>query len=156
LGKYHFDGHRACGVFLSPAESARLSGICPACGGRLTAGVQARVEEMADRDAGHPRPTGQAHYKAVPLMDLLAASMGHSSAGKREAETYRRMVAGLGPELRILLESPIEEIMLHAGKCVADAVEAMREGTLPVSPGGDGAYGKARPPGAPAGPARKR
>ena len=31
-GKYHFDGHRKCGVSLSPVEAERLGGICPVCG----------------------------------------------------------------------------------------------------------------------------
>lgn len=32
-GKYHLDGHRACGVCLTPAETARLDGAAP-CAGR--------------------------------------------------------------------------------------------------------------------------
>ncbi|MBI2137906.1 DNA helicase UvrD, partial [Candidatus Woesearchaeota archaeon] len=30
-GKYHFDGHRNCGVVMSPAESAKVKRICPVC-----------------------------------------------------------------------------------------------------------------------------
>jgi len=31
-GKYHYDGHRACGVSLSPPESEKLHNLCPVCG----------------------------------------------------------------------------------------------------------------------------
>ena len=31
-GKYHLDGHRACGVVLEPAECMKLGNICPVCG----------------------------------------------------------------------------------------------------------------------------
>ena len=48
-GKYHLDGHRACGVRLEPPETRRLEGRCPACGKPLTVGVMHRVEELADR-----------------------------------------------------------------------------------------------------------
>ena len=54
-GKYHLDGHRNCGVCLTPAETAELDGICPVCGRKLTVGVEHRVEELADRPEGfHP------------------------------------------------------------------------------------------------------
>ena len=51
-GKYHVDGHRNCGVSMSPAESAKLKKICPKCRRPLTIGVLNRVEELADREEG--------------------------------------------------------------------------------------------------------
>lgn len=30
-GKYHYDGHRLCGISLSPAESKKYNNICPNC-----------------------------------------------------------------------------------------------------------------------------
>ena len=51
-GKYHLDGHRNCGVCLTPAETAEQGGLCPVCGKKLTIGVEHRVEELADRPAG--------------------------------------------------------------------------------------------------------
>ena len=38
-GKYHFDGHRNCGIELKPEESKKLNGICPKCKRELTLGV---------------------------------------------------------------------------------------------------------------------
>ena len=43
-GKYHLDGHRNCGVCLTPAETAARGGVCPVCGKKLTIGVEHRVE----------------------------------------------------------------------------------------------------------------
>jgi len=48
-GKYHYDGHRNCGVLFSPKESLRHRNICPVCGRGLTVGVMHRVETLADR-----------------------------------------------------------------------------------------------------------
>ncbi|TSC53856.1 MAG: UvrD/REP helicase, partial [Microgenomates group bacterium LiPW_16] len=38
-GKYHYTGHRDCGVRQSPEETKRLGEICPVCGKHLTIGV---------------------------------------------------------------------------------------------------------------------
>ena len=48
-GKYHYDGHRKCGVVFAPGESLAHNDLCPKCGKKLTIGVMHRVEELADR-----------------------------------------------------------------------------------------------------------
>ncbi len=55
-GKYHLDGHRNCGLCLSPEETIALGGVCPVCGKKITIGVEHRVEELADRPRGAARP----------------------------------------------------------------------------------------------------
>src|SRR5262245_50892659 len=52
-GKYHADGHRACGVNWEPARTKEAAGVCPECGKPLTVGVLHRVEELADRPADY-------------------------------------------------------------------------------------------------------
>ena len=42
-GKYHYDGHRVCGVVLSPREAIANRNLCPVCGKPLTIGVMHRV-----------------------------------------------------------------------------------------------------------------
>ena len=51
-GKYHYDGHRACGVRLTPAETKQHGGLCPHCGRKVTLGVCHRVDDLADREEG--------------------------------------------------------------------------------------------------------
>ena len=55
-GKYHLDGHRACGLRLSPEEAQRLSGLCPRCGKPLTLGVMHRVRTWPIAGTGPARP----------------------------------------------------------------------------------------------------
>ena len=55
-GKYHYDGHRKCGVVFAPGESLAHNDICPKCGKKLTIGVMHRVEELADRALGGRGP----------------------------------------------------------------------------------------------------
>src|SRR5690348_6186676 len=59
-GKYHLDGHRKCGVKLSPRETLAQGGRCPACGGTMTVGVLSRVEALADRSEAEAAPPATA------------------------------------------------------------------------------------------------
>lgn len=56
-GKYFMDGHRKCGVCLTPEEAVKLNGICPVCGKKLTTGVLHRIQELASpfRACKNPR-----------------------------------------------------------------------------------------------------
>ena len=73
-GKYHFDGHRNCGVCLSPVEAEAAGGVCPVCGKRLTTGVLHRVEQLADRPEGYVRPDARPFESLAPMPEVIAAS----------------------------------------------------------------------------------
>ena len=140
-GKYHFDGHRNCGVCLSPVEAEAAGGVCPVCGKRLTTGVLHRVEQLADRPEGYVRPDARPFESLVPLPEVIAASEGGSAAGKKVGAKYEAMLAALGPEFSILREVPLEDIRAAAGPCVAEGIRRLRAGQVVRKPGYDGAYG---------------
>ena len=75
-GKYHLDGHRACGVVLEPREALALDNICPVCGKPLTIGVLHRVCELADRET----PASLLHEPEarplIPLPELVGEILG--------------------------------------------------------------------------------
>ncbi|SFP79880.1 TIGR00375 family protein [Oscillibacter sp. PC13] len=140
-GKYHLDGHRNCGVCLTPAETEARNGLCPVCGKKLTIGVEHRVEALADRPEGF-RPEGAKHFECLaPLPEVIAAAAGCSAASKRTLALYERMLQALGPELPILRETPIEDIRHVAGACVAEGIRRLRAGLVERRPGFDGEYG---------------
>ena len=140
-GKYHFDGHRNCGVCLSPVEAEAAGGVCPVCGKRLTTGVLHRVEQLADRPEGYVRPDARPFESLVPLPEVIAASEGGSATGKKVGAKYEAMLAALGPEFSILREVPLEDIRAAAGPCVAEGIRRLRAGQVVRKPGYDGAYG---------------
>lgn len=140
-GKYHLDGHRNCGVCLTPAETAELSGLCPICGKKLTIGVEHRVEELANRPAGFRPERAKPFESLAPLPEVIAASAGGSAAGKRTAELYEHMLRSLGTEFSILRETPVEEIERTAGPCVAEGIRRLRRGQVERRAGFDGEYG---------------
>src|SRR3989338_6414353 len=46
-GKYHYDGHKDCGVCLRPEQSKKEKLICPQCKKPMTIGVLHRVDDLA-------------------------------------------------------------------------------------------------------------
>lgn len=140
-GKYHLDGHRNCGVCLTPQETAGQNGICPVCGRKLTIGVEHRVEELADRPAGFCPENAKPFESLAPLPEVIAASTGGPSSGKRMDAQYERLLHELGSEFYILRQAPIEEIAHAAGPCVAEGIRRLRTGQVERRPGFDGEYG---------------
>ena len=143
-GKYHYDGHRHCKLCLSPAETIRANGVCPVCGGRLTVGVQHRVEALADRTEGEGPASPRLFERLVPLPEVIASSTGRTAGGKKVLLQYDELLRELGPELHILRETPLADIETAAGPCVAEGIRRLRAGEVELSPGYDGEYGTVR------------
>jgi uncharacterized protein (TIGR00375 family) len=141
-GKYHYDGHRKCGVVLSPRESIQQRDICPRCGKKLTIGVAHRVEELADREQG-VRPPGRIPYKnLVPLNEIIAEAQGKSSDCRSVWDLYFHFLHEFGDEHRILTEVPVAELGRLQPEAVGQGIERMRQGRVRIQPGHDGEYGR--------------
>jgi uncharacterized protein (TIGR00375 family) len=140
-GKYHYDGHRKCGVLLTPKETMARHDLCPVCGKRLTIGVMHRVEELADR-AEIPSAGLRVPYKnLIPLNEVIAEALERTPESQAVWDLYFQFVNEFGNELAILADVPIVDIeRLHPEK-VARGVERMRKGFVKITPGHDGEYG---------------
>jgi len=137
-GKYHLDGHRNCGVRLHPGETAGLGGICPVCGRPLTVGVLSRTYELSDRS--HPKLTRPFH-SLIPLPEILSEILQCGPATQKTTGVYERLLAHLGPELKILMEVPLTPIETLGGPVLAEAVRRMRSREVICQEGYDGEYG---------------
>jgi uncharacterized protein (TIGR00375 family) len=143
-GKYHYDGHRLCGVVLSPEESKKYKNICPKCGKPLTIGVMNRVDALADRPVGY-QPEGRVPFKKlVPLNEIIAESLGVSVISKKTKAEYERLIGIFGTELYILLDADLNEIKTQVPAELAEGLRRMREGNIYIRPGYDGEYGKVK------------
>jgi DNA helicase II / ATP-dependent DNA helicase PcrA len=143
-GKYHADGHRACGVCWDPGRTRENQGRCPECGKALTIGVLHRVEELADRPEGwHPgdRP---AVTHLIQLHQVLGEIQGVGARSKSVEGRIASLVASLGSELDILLRTPLDEVTRVGGELLGEAVGRLRRGQVRRSPGYDGEYGVVR------------
>jgi len=139
-GKYHSDGHRACGVRLKPSETKKLSGICPVCAKPLTIGVLARVEELADRPEGYAPPSATPARQLVPLQEIIAETLGAGVATKKVQREYERLL-GIATEFSYLLDMDEDALTAAAGAKLAEAVMKVRRGEVSISPGFDGEFG---------------
>ncbi|MGB2980932.1 MAG: endonuclease Q family protein [Candidatus Zixiibacteriota bacterium] len=141
-GKYHYDGHRNCGILFSPAESRKNKNKCPVCGRKLTIGVMHRVEALADRPEGFT-PEGVIPFKhLIPLMEIIAEALGQGAETKGVEKEYLRLVSFFGSEFRILLDLPPEELEKSTPPKILERIKRVREENLHIVPGHDGVYGK--------------
>jgi len=141
-GKYHFDGHRICGIKLSPQETKKYNGTCPVCGKPLTIGVLNRVEELADREEGF-KPEGAVPFKSlVPLEEIIADVLSQGTGTKEVEKEYKNLIEKFGSEFNILLDVTREELGGITSPEIAEGIIRVREGRVVREPGYDGVYGK--------------
>ncbi len=158
-GKYHFSGHRNCGVSFTPDETLEKGNICPSCRREFTEGVAVRIEQLAgpemakeykekisehgikwhtDKTQNHPP-----YVKLVRLEQVIAAGFGTSPNTLKVKSLYAELCK-YDSEINILLKTPLNEVEKIAGVKVAEALSRVRGGKIEVNAGFDGEYGRVK------------
>ncbi len=140
-GKYHYDGHRKCGIVLAPRESLAQGDRCPRCGKPLTIGVLHRVEELADRAPAEVPAARRAYVNLVPLNEIVGEALEKSPESQGAWDAYARLVREFGTELKVLTEVPVDDLVRVGPERVARGIDRMRRGAVRIVPGHDGEYG---------------
>ncbi|MBO0892874.1 MAG: hypothetical protein J2O39_00725, partial [Acidimicrobiales bacterium] len=143
-GKYHLDGHRACGVCTEPAETRRLDGRCPVCTKPLTVGVLHRVEVLADDPPGRRPPARPGFRSLIQLPEIVGELLGVGAGAKSVARQVAGLVERLGPELAILESVPLDEVAAVGSSLLVEGLTRLREGRVLRRAGYDGVYGEIR------------
>jgi uncharacterized protein (TIGR00375 family) len=157
-GKYHYTGHRNCKVIYSPKEARKKGTVCPVCGKKLTVGVMSRVETLAsfdieteserdefgvrkvkDKEGRYPP-----YVMLVPLSEVLSEALSVGVGTKTVSDAYEQLIASIGSEFKVLLESSLEDIQKVAGLKVAEGIKKVRSGDIVIEPGYDGVFGKVK------------
>jgi uncharacterized protein (TIGR00375 family) len=141
-GKYHYDGHRKCGVVLPPEESRRRNSLCPKCGKKLTVGVMHRVLDLADREEGVSSAHRIPYKNLVPLNEIAGAALGKSGDCQAAWDVALRLCREFNGEHAVLTETPLDDLRRIPPESVGRGIELMRKGLVKVSPGYDGEYGR--------------
>jgi uncharacterized protein (TIGR00375 family) len=141
-GKYHYDGHRACEVSLSPKETIKENFRCPVCGKKMTIGVMHRIEKLADRDEDFRAEGSPPFFSIIPLQEVIAETLNVGAASKKVGEAYMRLLERLGSEFSILMDIPAGEIERAGSSMIAEAIGRVRSGKVNIAPGYDGEYGR--------------
>ncbi len=140
-GKYHFDGHRLCGMRMSPQETKEHNGKCPKCGKPVTVGVVSRVEKLADRPEGFKPENAIPFKNLIPFAEIIAEARGVGKGSINVEKDYRTYLAKFGTEFAILLEASKEELLKSLPPKVVEGVLRVRAGKVNIKAGFDGEYG---------------
>lgn len=142
-GMYHFDGHRDCGISLSPEQTKKAKGICAKCKKKLTIGVLYRVNELADRAEKDKSNNFVPHKYCVPLKEIIASAFVVGVGSKRVEAEYDRLIKSIGSEFFILLYADAKKIdAVVSDKKITLGIQNVREEKVTATPGYDGIYGK--------------
>ncbi|MGP8124578.1 MAG: endonuclease Q family protein [Nitrososphaerales archaeon] len=141
-GKYHFTGHKKCGVSFPPGKALEMGNRCPKCRKMMTVGVLQRVEELADRPDGFMPEASVPFRRLLPLYEVISFATGVNRLySKAVLEQQDRLITAFGSELVVLLGAPLEDLLRHSKHEVAQAIVAVRDNRLKFTPGYDGVYG---------------
>ena len=140
-GKYHFTGHRACNVVLSPKDALKLNDICPVCGRKLTVGVAERIEALADRPEGFVPKNSVPFRNLIPLSEVIAGTTGEKVESKKVWEEYHKLVKSFGNEFEVLLNAEENELRKITADKIANNLIRNRHQKILFNPGFDGVYG---------------
>lgn len=141
-GKYHYDGHRNCGVRFHPRDTIAKKGLCVNCGKPVTVGVLSRVEELADHPEGRKSPRWRPFYNLIPLVEIIGEARGVGPSSKTVQKIFHNMLNNVGNEMFILRDAPLDKIEKTTGSLIAEGIKRVREGQVKVAAGYDGEYGK--------------
>ena len=140
-GIYYNDGHRKCGVSLTPTETKKHKGICPKCKKVLTLGVLYRVDELADKNEKDIHSSYNCR-NFIPLQDIISNILGVGKQSKKVQLLYERIVLVGGNEFNVLLNLSETELLKIIDDKIVKAIMHVRKGKVKLIPGFDGQYGK--------------
>lgn len=140
-GKYHFDGHRLCGIRWSPQETKAHNGKCSKCGKPVTVGVVNRVEKLADRPQGFKPENAIPFKNLISLDQIIAETKGVNKTSVGVERDYRAYLSSFGTEFEILMRASKEDLLKGLPPKVVDGVLRARSGKINIKPGYDGEYG---------------
>jgi uncharacterized protein (TIGR00375 family) len=141
-GKYHYDGHRNCGICWNPLETLQHKGICPVCKKKVVLGVVTRIAQLSDRNDINERPNKKACLYTIPLTEILSEIYGAGASSKKVMHQYYQLIKRFGSELNILLNKDFETLEQENEYILSEAIRRMRNGEVYIQEGFDGEYGQ--------------
>jgi len=140
-GKYHYSGHRKCGVCLNPVEVLKNKFLCPKCKKPITLGVMDRVFQLSDKEDISACEKWQSTIYLIPLKEILSELYGVGPNTKTVSAAYKILIAGGGNEIALLCDMPLEKIQEFASPLFVEGIRRMRNKDVFISEGHDGEYG---------------
>ncbi len=142
-GKYHFDGHRKCGIYWEPKVTKSHNGICPVCEKKVTIGVYNRVCELSDRFVNVREKNKTLFYSLTPLKNILSEIYKVGVASKRVSFEYEKLIRVAGSEFAVLVDKSVDELKL-INAALGIGVEKLRARRVSLTAGYDGIFGSVK------------
>lgn len=139
LGKYHMTACTKCYKIIDPVIARENKMKC-SCGGVIKKGVDFRISEIADYDEPRHPDFRPEYVHLMPLAELISSVYDKGVTTKTVQGIWQRLIDSFGTEINVLIGAPIDEISKIDSK-ISPAIEAFRNRTIDVVPGGGGKYG---------------
>lgn len=139
LGKYHMTACTKCYKIIDPVIARENKMKC-SCGGVIKKGVDFRISEIADYDEPRHPDFRPEYVHLMPLAELISSVYDKGVTTKTVQGIWQKLIDSFGTEINVLISVPIEEISKIDSK-ISPAIEAFRNRTIDVVPGGGGQYG---------------
>ena len=140
LGKYLKTGCSRCYQIYDIEEALNLKMRCP-CGGMIKKGVDYRIYELSTWDEPHHPEHRPPYIHILPLAEILSLIYGKGVTTVFVQKIWKELVQKLGTEIDVLIHASLEGIEKVDPK-LTSAIQAFRDNTLQIRPGGGGKYGK--------------
>ncbi len=143
-GKYHFDGHRSCGMSIDPLKLKKTK-ICPVCKKEFTLGVLRRISELSDRvesDVLKIKNKFIPYKNSVGLKEIIGEAIGTRHSSKKVDLIYFDIIKNIGNEFDVLINKTEKELKEKINNpAITSGILRVRNGDISVTPGYDGEYG---------------
>lgn len=145
MGKYHLTACTRCYQIFDPKKAAEMKMKCLVCKGTIKKGVDYRISEIATWNKPHHPYHRPPYIHILPLAEIIAMTYSKGVTTKFVQNIWGVLVQEFGNEIEVLINTPIEEIKM-IDKDIAPSIQAFRDKTLIMEPGGGGKYGKIKFP----------
>ena len=140
-GKYHYAGHRKCGISWDPLQTLKNKNLCPICEKSITLGVMNRIVHLSDRKDLNERKKRLPFHSIIPLKEILSEINGVGKNSKKITNIYNTLIQKTCPELELLLNFPPDKIKQAGSELLMESIKRMRNKEIYIKEGFDGEYG---------------
>lgn len=139
-GRYYLTGHRGDRPGHNGQEVFYLDNppaVCPLCGKPFVEGVRQRIKRISTGLAARK----QEFVYQMPLIEIIAASLGCGAGSKKAEDLYIKITAQVGTESNLWFQDG-EVALQGIPDVVAEGIRTVKENRFRIKYGFDGQYGQ--------------
>jgi uncharacterized protein (TIGR00375 family) len=140
LGKYHMTACTKCFKLIDPLTAKENRMKCE-CGGRIKKGVDYRISEISDFEKPHHPDFRPKYVHLMPLAEIISSVYDKGVTTKTIQGKWQKLIDTFETEINVLINAELDDIE-KVDANVSSAINAFRQGTIDITPGGGGKYGQ--------------